>query len=69
MNFISKITSLNLSFFPNFHFPSISLIYNHGHLGNPFLGDSFDYVSILLHPPTLLVSKRKHLATRTHPPF
>ena len=37
--------------------------------GNPFFFDDFYYVSNLLYPPTHLVSKRKHLATPTHPPF
>ena len=32
-------------------------------------GESYDYVSILPHPPSHLVSKRKHLALPTHPPF
>ena len=31
--------------------------------------NSFDYVSILLDPPTHHVRKRKHLAYPTHPPF
>ena len=34
--------------------------------GNPFFSDSFDYVSILLTPPTHHVSKRKHLTSPTH---
>ena len=34
-----------------------------------FFIDSYDYVSILPTPPTHLISKRKHLATPTHPPF
>ena len=37
--------------------------------GNPFFSDSFDYVSILLTPPTHYVSKRKHLTSPTHPLF
>ena len=37
--------------------------------GNPFFSDSFDYVSILLTPPTHHVSKRKHLTSPTHPLF
>ena len=37
-------------------------------LGKPFLEDSFDYASILLHSPNHFVRKRKHLATPTHPP-
>ena len=31
--------------------------------------ESYDYVSILSHPPSHLVSKHKHLALPTHPPF
>ena len=34
-----------------------------------FSGNSSNYVSILPPPPTHLVSKRKHLANPTHPPF
>ena len=39
---------------------------------NPFFSDyfdSFDYVIILLNPPTHLVRKRNHLAIPTHPLF
>ena len=34
-----------------------------------FFSSFFDYVSILLDPPTHHVHKRKHLAYPTHPPF
>ena len=36
---------------------------------NSFFSNADDYISILLYPPTHYVSKRKHLATPTHPPF
>ena len=37
--------------------------------GSPFFKDSYNYVSILPHPPSHPVSKHKHFARPTHPPF